>query len=31
MGQETALVSTNFFFKDQGDFRRGKVRDVYSI
>lgn len=31
MGQETALVSTNFFFKDQVDFRRGKVRDVYSI
>jgi phosphoribosylaminoimidazole-succinocarboxamide synthase len=31
MGQETALVSTNFFFKDQVDFRRGKVRDVYNI
>lgn len=31
MGQETALVSTNFFFKNQVDFMRGKVRDVYSI
>ncbi len=30
MGQET-LISTNFFFKDQVDFMRGKVRDVYSI
>ncbi|MBT8327594.1 MAG: phosphoribosylaminoimidazolesuccinocarboxamide synthase [Bacteroidia bacterium] len=28
--QET-LISTNFFFKDQVDFMRGKVRDVYSI
>ena len=30
MAQET-LISTNFFFKDQVDFMRGKVRDVYSI
>lgn len=26
-----ALVSTNFFFKGQKDFYRGKVRDVYNI
>lgn len=25
------LISTNFFFKDQVDFMRGKVRDVYRI
>jgi phosphoribosylaminoimidazole-succinocarboxamide synthase len=30
MEQET-LMSTNFFFKNQVDFTRGKVRDVYSI
>lgn len=30
MQQET-LVSTNLFFKDQVDFLRGKVRDVYFI
>ena len=30
MGQET-LVSTNFFFTNQVDFMRGKVRDVYFI
>ncbi len=28
--QET-LISTNFYFKDQVNFMRGKVRDVYSI
>lgn len=26
-----SLVSTNFFFKNQKDFYRGKVRDVYNI
>jgi phosphoribosylaminoimidazole-succinocarboxamide synthase len=31
MEQESTLVSTNFFLKDQVDFMRGKVRDVYSI
>jgi phosphoribosylaminoimidazole-succinocarboxamide synthase len=30
MEQET-LMSTNFYFKNQVDFTRGKVRDVYSI
>jgi phosphoribosylaminoimidazole-succinocarboxamide synthase len=25
------LISTNFFFKDQVDFNRGKVRDVYHL
>ncbi|PCJ67517.1 MAG: phosphoribosylaminoimidazolesuccinocarboxamide synthase [Bacteroidetes bacterium] len=30
MGQEI-LVSTNFFFTNQVDFMRGKVRDVYFI
>lgn len=30
MTQES-LVSTNFFFKHQVDFMRGKVRDVYNI
>ena len=30
MGQQT-LVSTNFFFNNQVDFMRGKVRDVYFI
>ena len=30
MSQES-LVSTNFFFKHQVDFMRGKVRDVYNI
>ena len=30
MTQES-LVSTNFFFKHQVDFMRGKVRDVYDI
>ena len=30
MSQES-LVSTNFFFKHQVDFIRGKVRDVYNI
>lgn len=29
--QENTLVSTNLFFKDQVDFLRGKVRDVYFI
>ena len=29
--QEKTLVSTNFFFKDQTAFIRGKVRDVYMI
>jgi phosphoribosylaminoimidazole-succinocarboxamide synthase len=29
--EQEALVSTNYFFKDQVDFTRGKVRDVYSI
>jgi phosphoribosylaminoimidazole-succinocarboxamide synthase len=28
---EYALTSTNFFFKNQKDFYRGKVRDVYNI
>ncbi len=26
-----SLTSTNYFFKDQVDFYRGKVRDVYSL
>ncbi len=26
-----ALISTNYFFKNQKDFYRGKVRDVYNI
>ena len=30
MSQES-LVSTNYFFKHQVDFMRGKVRDVYNI
>lgn len=25
------LISTNFFFKDQVDFNRGKVRDIYHL
>ncbi len=29
--EQEALVSTNYFFKNQVDFARGKVRDVYSI
>lgn len=29
--QENTLVSTNFFFKNQTGFLRGKVRDVYTI
>jgi phosphoribosylaminoimidazole-succinocarboxamide synthase len=29
--QENTLVSTNFFFKNQTNFIRGKVRDVYTI
>lgn len=28
---ETALVATNYFFKNQTNFYRGKVRDVYNI
>jgi len=28
---EKGLMATNFFFKDQTDFYRGKVRDVYTI
>ncbi len=28
---ENALVSTNYFFKNQKSFYRGKVRDVYNI
>lgn len=28
---QESLVSTNFFFKHQVDFMRGKVRDVYNI
>jgi phosphoribosylaminoimidazole-succinocarboxamide synthase len=28
---ENALVSTNYFFKNQKGFYRGKVRDVYNI
>jgi phosphoribosylaminoimidazole-succinocarboxamide synthase len=28
---ENALVSTNYFFKNQTGFYRGKVRDVYNI
>lgn len=28
---ENAIVSTNYFFKHQKSFYRGKVRDVYSI
>ena len=31
MEQHEGLISTNFFFKDQVDFTRGKVRDVYSV
>ena len=30
LDQET-LLSTNFFFKDQVSFNRGKVRDIYTI
>lgn len=26
-----SLISTNYFFKDQVDFTRGKVRDIYTI
>lgn len=26
-----ALIATNFFFKNQKDFHRGKVRDIYNI
>lgn len=26
-----ALISTNYFFKNQKDFYRGKVRDIYNI
>lgn len=29
--EQDGLISTNYFFKDQVDFNRGKVRDVYSI
>jgi phosphoribosylaminoimidazole-succinocarboxamide synthase len=29
--QENTLMSTNFFFKDQSNFIRGKVRDVYAV
>ncbi|MDB9883398.1 phosphoribosylaminoimidazolesuccinocarboxamide synthase [Bacteroidia bacterium] len=29
--QIDSLVSTNFFFKNQADFLRGKVRDVYFL
>ncbi len=29
--EHDSLVSTNFFFKHQVDFMRGKVRDVYNI
>ena len=28
---ENALISTNYFFKNQKSFYRGKVRDVYNI
>ncbi|MEZ4804380.1 MAG: phosphoribosylaminoimidazolesuccinocarboxamide synthase [Bacteroidia bacterium] len=28
---ENGLMATNYFFKDQTDFYRGKVRDVYTI
>ncbi len=28
---ETSLISTNYFFKHQANFYRGKVRDVYNI
>ena len=28
---ENAIVSTNYFFKNQKTFYRGKVRDVYNI
>lgn len=28
---ENAIVSTHYFFKNQKDFYRGKVRDVYNI
>jgi phosphoribosylaminoimidazole-succinocarboxamide synthase len=28
---EQSLISTNYFFKNQKDFYRGKVRDVYNI
>ena len=28
---ESALISTNYFFKNQKGFYRGKVRDVYNI
>lgn len=31
MTNSNSLVSTNFFFKKQKDFTRGKVRDVYNI
>ena len=30
LDQDT-LLSTNFFFKDQVSFNRGKVRDIYTI
>lgn len=30
-GQEKTLISTNFFFKYQSKFIRGKVRDVYTV
>jgi phosphoribosylaminoimidazole-succinocarboxamide synthase len=26
-----SLISTNYFFKDQVDFTRGKVRDIYTL
>ncbi|MFT7229557.1 MAG: phosphoribosylaminoimidazole-succinocarboxamide synthase [Bacteroidia bacterium] len=29
--EHNTLVSTNFFFKDQEGFMRGKVRDVYTL
>lgn len=29
--QDKTLVSTNFFFRDQTNFVRGKVRDVYTV
>ena len=28
---ESAIISTNYFFKNQKGFYRGKVRDVYNI
>lgn len=31
MTMESAIISTNYFFKNQKGFYRGKVRDVYNI